>query len=511
MGRDSFSERLREVARTSPALPAIITESSGWSFAELDNAVSRFAAGILACGYEPGDRIAILLNNRPEYLIGLLGLARAGLVAVPLNRRVSGPEAEVIIADAGVRGLISEPDFAAIVSSVRGVDAPPSVFVLGEHGSGDGFADLIDAEPTGDDEPGCAPADSTDAPATIHYTTGTTGVPKGVVRSASANYACARAAVTAMPLSPGEGWFHTLPLHSVGVYAFALAPLMEGGHVLLQSRFDAPTAMALAKRHPVVMMHAVPTVWELLYRHAGGEPSPFPALRHAVWGAMPMSSGVARRLERWLPVPCVGCYGATEAPCITYSTPEVYRSGRFDSSGFPVDGMEIRIIDDDGCPVQDGIFGEVLVRGPILLDEYFGKPDLTASLIDPDGWFHTGDWGRCDPDGALTVTDRKKDLIITGGENVYPAEVENVISMIPGVAEVAVIGLADELWGQLVCAAVVRQDTSVTEDIVESACRARLAHFKTPRKIVFMGELPKNALGKVQKRELVEGLHESRY
>ena len=191
----------------------------------------------------------------------------------------------------------------------------------------------------------------------------------------------------------------------------------------------------------------VPTMWDMLLRQPGAEGVKLPMLRNAFWGGMPLLKGTVDRLDAWLPVPCLGCYGLTEATCATYSTADVYRSGRPDAAGFPVANMEVRVVDDDGHGVLAGEYGEVLLRGSLVMREYLNRPDLMAEALH-DGWLSTGDWGRLDGDGDLTDVDRKKDMIISGGENIYPAELEQSLSGLPGVREVAMVGAPDDTWGR---------------------------------------------------------------
>lgn len=215
-----------------------------------------------------------------------------------------------------------------------------------------------------------------------------------------------------------------------------------------------------------------------------------------------MVKQTADRLAEWLPVPCLGSYGLTEATCISYSTPTIYNSGRTDSSGYPIDLMSVRIADVEGKDVSFGEYGEVFLCGSVVMDGYWNQPELTSETI-VDGWLRTGDLGRLDDDGALTVIDRVKDMIITGGENVYPGEVESIISTLPGVSMTAVVGLPDEVWGQVVCACIVRSDSQLSRQNIINHCERNLAGYKKPRRIVFLDSLPTNALGKIVKHELV--------
>lgn len=504
MGSDhvTFATLLTELAREHADRPAIVNPAGVLSFAELDARATQVANALLDAGIGLGDRVAVCLRNRPEYLTLLFALARAGAVMVPVNRRSGPSEAKAIASDAEVRLLVTEPDYPEIATAMQAAGSLEKTFVVaGELPAVPDARRFEEFALSGSHVPPAVPVRGDDVQA-IHYTSGTSGVAKGVLRSHRANLATARAALEAIPTRAGEAWFHNLPLYSVGVYAFALAPLLVGGNVVITERFDPEEVLTLAARRGVVMLHAVPTMWEMMARTDLAADIKLDSLRVALWGGSPLPRATAERLEGWLDTPCLGCYGATEVPCCTYSTAGIYRSGRWDSSGRPFGGTQIRVIDEEGGALPPGMWGEVLLRGPLLMDGYLNRPEATADAIDAEGWYHTGDWGRLDDDGVLTVTDRKKDMIITGGDNVYPAEVENLISTMKGVDEVAVVGLPDDMWGQTVWAFVVCSGSEVTEDDVQSFCREQLASYKVPRGVTFLGSLPRNALGKVEKGTL---------
>jgi fatty-acyl-CoA synthase len=340
----------------------------------------------------------------------------------------------------------------------------------------------------------------------IHYTSGTSGVPKGVMRSHAANVAAALGALAAVQTTGRDAWFYTIPMHSAGVYNFAIAPLVRGATVVITDRFDTAQTLGLCASERITMLHMVPTQYEMLVRAEGNTRPDLPHLRTLLWGGSPMASVTSQRVERWLGLPPLGVYGATEFTAMTYSNVNIYRSGRFDSVGTPCDLMEVRVVNEAGDELPRGEWGELLVRGSLLMDGYFGKPELSAAALTADGWYRTGDWCREDEDGAISVTGRIAETILSGGENVFPLEVENVIMAMTGIVEAAVAGAPDDVWGQAVTAFVVRSDRLISEADIVNACRRDLAGYKAPRRVIFLDELPKNALGKVEKRELVRSL-----
>lgn len=500
----TLDDILRRGVERYADLVALSSPDRDVTYAGLDEQATRFANGLLAMGLGSGDRVAVLLQNRAEYIVAVFGVSRAGLVLVPINRRIAAAEAVAVAEDAAPRVLVSEPFFDEVVEALAAVPSLTHTIMVAADGQQRvlTFEDFVRDASTRAPEIAVRPDDLQ----AIYYTSGTTGMSKGVMRSQSANAWSAVVSAEVLPTGPGEAWLYTIPMHSIALYGLGLAPLWTGGRMLFTERFDPAESIALVQRTEAAVVHMVPTMWEMAVRFATQQGEQLPSVRHALWGGMPMSRGIAQRLEAWLPVPCVGCYGSTEAPCMTYSTPEISASGRFDSSGPAVGGMELRVVDDDGRPVPAGEYGEVLVRGPLLMDGYLNQPEVTAAVLDEDGWYHTGDRGKVDEDGALTVNDRKKDMIISGGENVYPGEIENVVSTLPGVLETAVVGIPDEIWGQSVCAFVVRETDALTESTIKERCRERLAGYKTPRRVVFVDTLPKNAMGKIVKHELLASL-----
>lgn len=490
-------------AAEDPDRVAAIGDCGQLTYGEFDALADRIAHTLLAGGLSAGDRVVVHLANSPEYLALYCGLARAGLVVVPLNRRSAVAEAIAVVEDCAATCLVTAADEPVGRELADGTPRfELSVVIDTTLPGGRGWWDAFGAAPP---EPlaRSTPAPSLDQIQSIHYTSGTTGGPKGVVRTHASNLAVAENALRALAAGSNDRWLHTLPFYSVGVYAFALPALMAGASVVIPGDLDPLNVLTLARAHDVTVMHAVPTLWEMVRQAASQRNLSRPAGLHtALWGGSPMPEPVASALAAWLGMPCRGVYGSTEIPCIAYATSDA-STRRFDASGVPVGDTRARLRSAVDCP--DGVRqGELELCGSSLMSGYLNQPEATAEVVDSDGWFRTGDWAQIDADGTITVTDRTKDMIITGGHNVYPGEVENAIASMAEVAEVSVLGVSDPLWGQRVVAVVVPQKGCVvTAETVALALDGRVSRYKLPRSVIAVDSLPRNALGKVVKSELL--------
>lgn len=487
---------LRRAASNHPSRPMLHWRDTTWTFARVFDQASAFAEELSAREVVPGERVVLCLRNRPEYVVALFGCALAGAVPVPTNYRFSAADIRHVLADTGARfGVIDEA-----TAGYRLVDDPAGHWIVAGdaltpsggrwsrfdrfHGSTGGgrLPELID-----DDEPGA-----------VHYTSGSTAKPKGVVRSHGSNAAIALGSLERLPMRRGDVWGLLLPMHSAGIYGVLLAAVMAGNPVVVAD-YDADSVGHLVERHRVTHLAMGPTMYYGAARSLAAADTR--SVRYAVWGGMPPNNRATRALEPVLPVPVLGAFGMTEATSISYSTPEIYASGRIASSGYPISSMAFTVIGPDGEPLGPGQPGELLVRGAAGFTEYLNQPRLTAEVL-RDGWIHTGDRGWLDGDGALTVTGRLSGMIISGNENISPEEIETVIAEMPGVEQVAVVGRPSDRWGQEVCAFVVA-DHRATPSGVQEYCRGHLARYKVPKRVFLIDDLPKDPQGKVQKKLLV--------
>ncbi|MFE3518029.1 acyl-CoA synthetase [Streptomyces sp. NPDC059166] len=483
-------------ARRSPGSTALRYGERSWTYAELDEAVST-AASVLttAHGLRPGDRVASYAHNSDAYLIAFLACARAGLVHVPVNQNLTGDDLAYILEQSGSTLVLADPGLAPRVPKGRTVralrDAPDSLL-----GALDQPRPFLPAR-----EPGA------DDLVQLLYTSGTTAQPKGAMMTHGALVHEYVSAITALGLRATDRPVHSLPLyHSAQMHVFLLPYLAVGAENTVLDGPDAGRIFDLVEAGRADSLFAPPTVWIGLANHPDFGTRDLGGLRKAFYGASIMPVPVLERLRERLPgLAFYNCFGQSEiGPLATVLGPDEHE-GRMDSCGRPVLFVEARVVDEQGEEVADGTPGEVVYRSPQLCQGYWDKPEETAEAF-RDGWFHSGDLAVRDSEGYLTVVDRVKDVINSGGVLVASRQVEDTLYTHPAVAEVAVVGLPDDRWIEAVTAFVVLRGDGKgpvprEAELIDHA-RARLASFKAPKRVVFVGELPRNASGKILKRDL---------
>jgi long-chain acyl-CoA synthetase len=486
---------LADSARERPEHPAILHGNRVLSYADLDRAARGVAASLRQRGLGIGDHVALMVPNVPEFTIAYFGILYAGCTAVPLNVLLTAPEVAYHLADSEARLLVAHPLFAA---PARGGAATASVEVVLAGDGGGGLDELARARPVES-----LALTREDDSAVILYTSGTTGKPKGAELTHSNLLTnCALVLPRLLPIADSDVALATLPLfHSFGQTCIQNAMLARGGTFTLLPRFAPQDAFEILQRDRVTVFAGVPTMYFALLNHPGGEEYDLSALRFALTGGAPMPVEVMRAFEAKYRVQILEGYGLSETSPVASFT-------RFDreripgSIGYPVWGVEMCIQDDKDQPVADGEPGEICIRGHNVMKGYWRKPEATAEAI-RSGWFHSGDIGVRDPQGWFKIVDRKKDMIIRGGFNVYPREVEEVLYAHPAVAEAAVIGVPHESHGEEVKAVVaLAPGAALTADELVAWTRQRLAAYKYPRIVEFVAALPKGPTGKILKREL---------
>ncbi len=496
----SVAEAFIRNAERAPGKPLLRFEGERWTYGTFRERAERFAAALKGWGLRPGERIALFLGNSPDFLAAYLGTHFAGGVVVPVNTAYRRVELRHILDDAGVRLCFTDAERRPEIEDVK-VDLPGLETVVEVRKELDDFLEGTGAFevrlPRGDDL------------AMIAYTSGTTGRSKGAMllhRNLAANITSIR---EAWRWTAEDHLLLALPLfHAHGLMVGAHGTLSAGASMELRRRFDAAEVYDALLTGDFTMFFGVPTMYARLIREAKNRGRRPPPLRLYVSGSAPLSPGAFREFEGLFGQPILERYGMTETGMnLTNPYDGERRPG---TVGKPFPRQEARVVDlRSREPLPPGEVGEIEVRGPHVFEGYYNRPDATAESIGEDGWFRTGDLGCVSEDGYFTISGRAKELIITGGYNVYPREVEEVIEGCPGVAEVAVVGLPDEEYGEKVTAAVVRDDPDLSAEKVRDFCREDLAGYKKPREVVFVEELPRNALGKVLKHEvrnrLIEG------
>ncbi len=523
--------------RTIPALVRLAADQFGTrsaiedggvtlSFRDLADAAARAARAFGAAGMRPGDRVAIWAPNIHEWVVAALGLQSAGAVLVPLNTRMKGREAGYILAKSGARLLCTVEELLGnrYVDLLRaGCGAPADgrpvgelpdleriVMLRGSAPAAVGWSEFLaagDAYPAGRAEETAA-AVAPDDLADILFTSGTTGKPKGVMCTHAQNLRCFEVWSDVVGLRAGDRYLIVNPyFHSFGYKAGWLACLLRGATNLPQAVFDVAEVLARIGRDRVSVLPGPPTLYQTILAHPDRARFDLSSLRLAVTGAAVIPVELIHRMRRELRLETVvTAYGLTESTgVVSMCRPEDDPETIATTSGRAIPDVEVRCVDAAGHEVERGTPGEIVVRGYNVMRGYFDDPAATAEAIDADGWLHTGDVGVMDGRGYLRITDRLKDMFITGGFNCYPAEIESIMLGCPGVAQVAVIGVPDERLGEVARAFVVAAPSlTPTPETIIAWCRENMANYKVPRSVVLMPSLPMNATGKVTKFVLRE-------
>ena len=478
------------------------------TFAQLGDRVARIANSLLAQGLRPGDRVLDLQRNSTTYLETDLAIRAAGLVRAALNYRLHPSDWERIAADSGARGLVYDPAFEEQTEALRsGID----VVVCTGDGPGLSLEKLIADAPAGR-----IPAREPDALCGLHYSSGTTGHPKGAQRT-HRNWMASVVNMThdvlGGPPGPHDCYVHAGPItHTSGL--FVLPFLVAGARQVVQPAWDPEGFVVAVRERGATHTAIVPTMVARLLA-SGADRDDLRGLKMLGYAGAPMPPEQMRQAHDRLTPNLVQYYGLVEAiPPVTVLDASDHARGLagepdlLTSAGRPALGVEIAVVDEDGREVPPGETGEVVTRGDHVMAGYWNadrRDDLSKSVV--AGWLHTGDVGRLSADGHLWLVDRKGDMIISGGYNIYPREVEDVIAEVPSVAEVAVVGVADQDWGQRVVALVTaRPGESVDPDAVLAHCRERMASYKKPKEVRVVTELPLNSTGKIAKKVLREQL-----
>ena len=498
----NIGELLEQRAQATPDKVFLFSETDGrrFTYAEFDAAVNRAAALLAAHGVSKGDVVSLLMPNSAEYIIAYFACWKLGTIAGPVNSLLKEHEIEFVMNNSEARAILVHSEFSGRIESIRS-DLPhlKSVIEFDDEAEATGeFADIKKKSRQDD----CAPNKEDDA--IIIYTSGTTGKPKGCLLTHGNVIANARQISTWLSFTENDRLLTIMPLfHMNAVSVTTMSALYAGGSTVISPKFSASQFWKTISDYQVTSIGSVATMLSiLLSTYPDGVPKGLKTdqLRFAMCGSAPVPAEVMKKFEETFNCPVVEGYGLSESTCrSTFNPPDERR--RPGSCGLPI-GNEMKVVDDNDDDVPDGELGEIVLRGENILKGYFKSPEATETAF-RNGWFHTGDVGYRDKDGFFYIVDRKSDMIIRGGENIYPREIDEVLYQHPAVAAAATIGVPDDLYGEEVAAFVVlKGDANVSEGDLITHCQEQLADYKCPKTIRIVKDIPKGPTGKLLKREL---------
>jgi acyl-CoA synthetase (AMP-forming)/AMP-acid ligase II len=504
----TLADVIRMQAATRDASTALVFEGRESSFATLDRHANQVANGLIALGVKPNERLAYLGKNSDLFIELLVGTFKASVVTAPVNWRLAGPEIAFIVEDCKAAVLFVGPEFSELVhglkTQLRGVRT-----IIAMEGGAPGWPDFTawrDAQ--SDTDPRLAI--TKDDVAIQLYTSGTTGKPKGAMLSHNNFLSLLRIAEINTPdwnkWTSDDVSLVAMPVFHIGGVGWAVYGLYHGAKSVIAREFDPTKVLDDFERHGISKLFLVPAAMQFIVRQPRAREMDFSRLKYILYGASPIPAALLKECISVFGCGFVQMYGMTETTgTIVVLAPEDHVEGRdcMRSAGRALDGVEIAILDADGSALGIGEVGEIATRSGSNMVGYWNLPEATARTLDTDNWLRTGDAGYLDKDGFLYIHDRIKDMIISGGENIYPAEVESAICDHPDVAEVAVVGVPDDTWGEAVKAVVVvKPGKELSASDLMTFTRERIAGFKSPKTIDFIAALPRNASGKILRRQL---------
>lgn len=501
MHLSNAGQLLTERAKVSPQLEALVDLGTGCrlTFRTMNEGANQISHALAASGLKPGDRLAVLMGNCGLYVQAFYGAAKAGLVFVALNWRLTVPELSYQLADCGARAVIYTRDQLALVEPLMALFPDVRWLAIDDGAFAIAIAEAAQDEPT----LGAGGQD----PLFIMYTSGTTGKPKGAVLCHEGSIEWSHRALATADSRYGERGLIVAPLFHIGGLGMAITYVHRGITSVIAQAFDPKLAWGWIEAERITNTFMVPAMLNFMIQHPARLSHDYSTLRSILCGAAPVPVSMIEAYAA-LGIDIHQVYGATETHGgICLLGPEYARS-KAGSTGLPYFGMDVRVVDGAGRDVPPGVPGEVITRGPHVLKEYWNKPEETAAAL-RDGWFYLGDIAEVDAEGFIYIKDRSKDMIISGGENIYPAEIEDVILQHPAVREVAVIGQPSARWGESPAAILVRKDEAglgldALVASIQAHCATRLARYKQPRSFAVVDSIPRNPSGKILKRLLRE-------
>ncbi len=506
----NLGQQLKVNAVKYPSTIALRDRQRSYTYPQLNRRVNRLAHSLLAMGLQKGDKVAVLLENSIEIVELFLATAKTGLIIVPINFRLVGPEVQYIVDNSDAKAFVVHDMFAGTVDGIRRQlhRIPEGNYVMvGE--AGRGYLPYEDFIGGGSAEEPDAQVDAEDTWILI-YTSGTTGKPKGVVRSHRSHIAFYLINAIDFGFSEHDICMNVMPLCHINSTFFTFTFTYIGASVYIHpaQSFRADEILEIIEREKITFISLIPTHYNLILNASEeARQRDVSSIRKLLCSSAPVRKSMKLAIMDFFPgVQLYEGYGSTEAGIVTVLKPED-QMRKLGSIGYESLGTDfIKILDDEKNPVPDGEVGELYSRGPMLFDEYYKLPEKTAAAF-AGQWFSAGDMARRDADGFYEIVDRKDNMIITGGEHVYPSEVEEVVGSHAGVFDVAVISQPDEKWGEMVVAVIIpKPDATLTEDTVKAWCKDRLAGYKRPKKVIFIDscDMPRTATGKILHRKLRE-------
>ena len=506
---------IADLARSEPNAPALDFCGAITTWTQLDAMVDAMAHRLRAEGVQPQDRIAFLARNSDYEIAVLFAVSRLRATFLPINWRLSAPEISWILDDAAARVVITSDEFLPLLEGEGRTIDPRRRVIVSENRGAELRApggELVSKPEAGFLQ---LAADPDVTPAVQIYTSGTTGRPKGTMLSHSYFILGAEMVLrhpeAALRLDPGEQALLTMPLFHIGGLNYAFILMSQGRGLVVLPDYDVTAVLELIDKGQVALVTGVPTMLQALLDHPSAPKTDFSGLRYFMYGAAPMPPALVARAMKAIGCGFASTYGLTESSSVTYLAPGDHGASggdRLQSVGRPLPGVEIRIVAPDGAPTLAGEVGEITVRSPQIMLGYWNQPEATQAAFS-EGWLRTGDAGALDADGYLHLKDRIKDMIVSGGENIYPAEIERVLFEHPAIHDVAVVGAPDDYWGETVKAFVVPKEGAALDlEELRAFAGARLARFKLPKQLELLAELPRTASGKVLKRALRDRGHD---
>lgn len=511
-----LTEMLNKAKKLYPQKVAIRCGNHLYTYREFAQRINALACGLRDLGVGRDDKVAVLLPNCHHFLEIYFAVAQIGAVSVPLNFRLSAGELSYILTDSEAKVLIVDPSFGASVKAIRSAGqfslkviwvAPP-----GESGQRDDL-DYEQVVTLKMDAPDIESPSQPEDCAQIYYTSGTTGRPKGVMLSHKNVYVHALGTVAELHLTDSDVWIHAAPLfHLADAWATWAITLVGGTHVLVRE-FNAKAVLETFQKERATITNLIPTMLNLMVNHPDAGSYDYRSLRAILSGGAPIAPEVVRKIVETFKCEYIQTYGMTEtSPYLTLSLLKEHLKGlppdeqlRFKAkTGREFIAVELKVVRDNGEEIapDEKEVGEIIVRGDIVTNGYWKLPEETAKAI-RNGWLYTGDMAVIDKEGYVTIVDRKKDMILTGGENVYSTEVENILYMHPAILECTVVGIPDEKWGEAVKGVVVLKPGKQADGAeIIAFCKERIAHYKAPKSIDFIDALPRTGSGKIQKKVL---------